>query len=360
MITFKRGCSGPTLIEVAEAARVSRQTVSNAINAPHLLRPDTLARVLAAIDELGYVPNRMARGLRTRESGQIGYLLDGRRHGPDAFVQDRFLYALSAAAEAQGYLLVLFNRGPGDEPPTRYPEMLGTGSVDGFVLYRIGADDPGPALLADRRVPCVCFGRPGGEAAGAMGWVDVDASAGTRAAVDHLIAAGHRNIAFLGLDDPPGPAAYGPGEPGAGECGAEGTGEPRLAGWRRAMLRYGLPADRCEYVTGTREDAARGALRLLTRADPPTAVVTANDTLALGCYAAARQLGLEIGRDFAVIGFDDSPAASLVTPTLTSVRQPLGQIGHEVMRLLTARLRGLQTEQTGVLLTPSLALRESA
>lgn len=341
MTTYPRARTGPTIIEVAEAARVSRQTVSNALNAPHRLRPDTLARVLAAIDALGYVPNRMARSLRTQDARQIGYLLDEGYCGPDGVVQDRFLHSLSAAAEAEGYLLLLFNCGPRDDELARYADMLHTGSVDGFVLCHVRPDDPRPVLLERRRAPFVCFGRPAAQAGDVL-WVDVDASAGTEAAVDHLVAAGHRRIGFLGW-------------PGTAD-----SGEPRLAGWRRGLRKHGLPADACEYAFNTRDDSARGAVRLLTGRHAPTAVVTANDTLALGCYAAARQLGLEVGRELAVIGFDDSPTASLVTPTLTSIGQPLAEIGQAAMRLLATRLRGQAPERTGLLLAPTLTVRDSA
>src|SRR5690242_4042330 len=107
-MTTDRSHSGPTITDVASAAKVSRQTVSNALNSPHRVRPETLARVLDVIDELGYVPNRVARSLRTRVSRQIGYRLDRECADGVSFLQDQFLHALTRAAEDEGYLLLLF------------------------------------------------------------------------------------------------------------------------------------------------------------------------------------------------------------------------------------------------------------
>ncbi|HEY5836327.1 LacI family DNA-binding transcriptional regulator [Streptomyces sp.] len=340
-MTTQRGRSGPTILEVARAARVSRQTVSNALNFPHRVRPDTLARVLNTVDELGYVPNRVARSLRTRSTRQIGYRLDLERADTVSFLQDHFLHALIRAAEDEGYLLLLFSSGRIDDELTRYADMLRTRSVDGFVLSGIDPGDRRPDWLAERQAPFVCFGRPSSARPGPL-WVDVDGAAGIEAAVDHLVATGHRAIGFLGWPSTSGP------------------GHHRLSGWQRAMKKHGLGTAHRASARDTLTDGTQGALTLLRRSPAPTAVVAASDTFALGCYAAARVLGLEIGRDLAVIGFDDSPTASMVTPALTSIRQPLEEIGRSIMRLLVARLEGHVPEPSGVLLAPSLVVRASA
>lgn len=340
-MALRQGAAGPTIVEVARAAQVSRQTVSNALNAPERVRPDTLARVLAVIDELGYQPNRMARSLRTQSTHQIGYRLDPDRSDTASVLQDRFLHALTTAAESAGYLLLLFSSGETDDEFARYSDMLHTGSVDGFVLSGIDPGDPRPDWLAQRRAPFVCFGRPEPDSPDHL-WVDVDGAAGTDAAVEHLVAAGHREIGFLGWPQGSGP------------------GENRLHGWRRALKRHGLSADNHVSALDTLRDSTRAAVELLARTPAPTAVVAASDTFALGCYAAARQHGLDVGRDIAVIGFDDSPTASLVSPALTSVRQPMEEVGLTVMRLLVARLKERPSQKTGVLLEPSLVIRDSA
>src|SRR5512147_678456 len=216
--------STPTMAEVAQAAQVSVQTVSNALNAPERVRTDTLARVLATIDRLKYQPNRAARSLRTRRTRHIGYRLDPDRSDTASVLQDRFLHALTTAAESAGHLLLLFSSGGTSAELTRYEDMLRTGSVDGFVLSGIDPDDPRPAWLAERGAPFVCFGRPEPDRADYL-WVDVDGAAGTGAAVDHLVAAGHREIGFLGWSSSSGP------------------GEQRRRGWLRALQRHGLRPD---------------------------------------------------------------------------------------------------------------------
>ncbi|HEY5834899.1 LacI family DNA-binding transcriptional regulator [Streptomyces sp.] len=340
-MTTHRGRHGPTIIDVAQAAGVSRQTVSNALNAPRRLHPDTLARVLAVVERLGYVPNRMARSLRTQDTRQIGYRLDPEEFGPVGVSQDRFLYSLTSAAEAEGYLLLLFCRGRTGDELARYADMLRTGTVDGFVLSGVGPDDPRPPWLKRRQTPFVCYGRPPTTGPDDL-WVAVDAAAGTAAAVDHLVAAGHRTIGFIGWP------------------GTSGQDEPRLTGWRRAMRGHGLGTDACDHALDTPWESTRGALRLLSRTPVPTAVVAASDAFALGCYAAARHLGLEVGRDLAVVGFGDCPTASLITPALTSVGPPFQDIGRAMIRLLVARLREQVPEEPGVLLAPSLVVRDSA
>ncbi|WP_225833735.1 LacI family DNA-binding transcriptional regulator [Streptomyces sp. NK08204] len=340
-MTTERGRSGPTITEVAQAAKVSRQTVSNALNFPDRVRPDTLARVLEVIEELGYVPNRVARSLRTHATRQIGYRLGPECADGVSFLQDSFLHALTRAAEEEGYLLLVFGSGRSADELTRYADMLRTGSVDGFVLSGIDPGDQRPAWLAQRHAPFVCFGRPRPATPDYL-WVDVDSAAGVEAAVDHLVAAGHRDIGFLGWSS------------------ASGPGHQRLSGWGRAMRKHGLGTEHRRYARDTLTDSTTAALDLLRQSPSLTAVVAASDTFALGCYAAARLEGREIGRDLAVIGFDDSPTASMVTPALTSIRQPLDEIGRTIMRLLVARLRGQTPRPAGVLLPPSLVVRESA
>jgi DNA-binding LacI/PurR family transcriptional regulator len=338
-----RRSDGPTIMEVARAAQVSRQTVSNALNAPERVRADTLKRVLGVIDDLGYRPNRMARSLRTQSTRQIGYRLDPDRSDTASVLQDRFLHALTTAAESAGYLLLLFSADQTSDELTRYADMLRTGSVDGFVLSGIDPGDPRPSWLAQREAPFVCFGTPDPhDPVSGILTVDVDGAQGTEMAVDHLVARGHRNIAFLGW-----PATSGPGE-------------SRRHGWARAMRKHGLTPDRCVRSMESVSDSTRAALQLLDETPAATAVVAASDTFAMGCYAAARRRGLEIGRDLAVVGFDDSPTAAVVSPSLTSVRQPLDEVGRTVMQQLISSLQGQLLPDRHVLLKPLLVLRESA
>ncbi|GHJ34576.1 LacI family DNA-binding transcriptional regulator [Streptomyces sp. TS71-3] len=327
-----------TLAVVARRAGVSPQTVSNAINAPELLRPETLERVRRTIDELGYRPSRAAQTLRTRSSRLIGYgILPAQPSHP---VLDRFLHALSQAADEAGYRILLFARPSGGPSLAGYEELLGQHEVDGFVLSGTERQDPRQAWLAKRGVPFVGFGRMwSGRQIG--DWVDVDGASGTDAAVEHLAALGHTRIAFLGW--PRG----------------AGVADDRALGWQRAMRRHGLPTRgrRAESVDDI--EAARTAVKPLLDAGA-TAVVAASDILALGCYHALRERGAEPGRDVAVVGFDDSPTAGILSPALTSVGQPLEAVGRECVRLLLARIAAPDAPPERVLLEPSLNVRDSA
>lgn len=342
-MTRRKRPETPTITEVARVARVSRQTVSNALNAPERVRKETLQRVLAVIDELGYVPNRMASSLRSHRTRQIGYRLDPDRSDTASVLQDRFLHALTKAAETDGYFLLLLSAGRTSDELTRYDDMLRTGSVDAFVLSGIDPGDPRPAWLTEREATFVCFGTPDTRDADCdVLSVDVDGALGTQMAVDHLMTRGHREIAFLGWPPSSGPSGN------------------RMHGWQRAMRTHGLTPVHHTQAMDTVSDSTEAALWLLDRSPRPTAIVAASDTFAMGCYAAARQRGLDIGPDLAVTGFDDSPTAAVVTPALTSVRQPLEDVARTVMHLLVTRLKGMHPVGTRVLLAPSLVVRDSS
>lgn len=328
-----------TLAMVARRAGVSPQTVSNAINSPDLLRPDTLERVRQAIDALGYRPQRAAQTLRTRSSKLIGYGIQPVPPDTATPVMDRFLHALSQTADESGHRIVLFAAPDGPNLLDSYQELLDTYSVDGFVLSGTVHGDSRQAWLKQRSVPFAAFGRMwSGRQVG--DWVDVDGAAGTDAAVEHLVAQGHKKIVFLGW--PRG----------------SGAGDDRAAGWKRAMQRHGLPVRgrRAESVDDV-EQARAASVPLLDAG--ATAVVTASDTLAVGCYRALAERGLTPGADVAVTGFDDTPAARLLAPPLTSVAQPLDAAGRECVRLLLARIADPARAPERPLLAPELTVRPS-
>ncbi|MFE7126480.1 LacI family DNA-binding transcriptional regulator [Streptomyces sp. NPDC057617] len=332
--------AGPvTLAMVARRAGVSPQTVSNALNSPGLLRPETLERVRRTIDEMGYRPHRAAQTLRTRSSKLIGYGIRPTPAGTLAPVMDRFLHALSQTADEAGYRVLLFASPPGATGLEGYEELIDLHSVDGFVLSGTDRGDQRQAWLAKRGVPFVGFGRMWSSRQ--IGdWADVDGASGTDAAVDHLVGLGHRKIAFLGW--PRG----------------SGVGDDRAEGWQRAMRRHGLPVRGRRAQSIDDIEAARAAAVPLLDAGA-TAVVAVSDTLALGCYRALRERQAVPGRDVAVVGFDDSPTAALLSPGLSTVAQPLEAVGRECVRLLLARMADPDAPPERVLLEPSLVIRDS-
>lgn len=347
-----------TLESVARHADVSRQTVSNVLNAPHRVRPDTLVRVRASIDALQYRPHHAARTLRTGRSRLVGARIEPWRDGVNGAVLERFLQSLTAKAQESGYRILLFTAEDDDQECGLYDQLLGDHHLDAFVLHGTHADDRRTAWLAERRVPFVTFGRPwGGSAtdAGARhGWVDVDGAEGTRAATRHLIAAGHRRVAYLGWGDD------------------SEVGQDRRSGWADLALAAGLEV-RPGYDAGVADglDTGRAAAATMLDLDvPPTAIVCASDSLALGAWTELTARGLRPGTDVAVIGFDDSTTAGVVG--LSSVAQPLGDAAAACLSMLHDTLardrpRGGAADPgrapTGppepVLLTPTLIVRAS-
>ncbi|MFJ2647935.1 LacI family DNA-binding transcriptional regulator [Streptomyces sp. NPDC087420] len=335
-----RGGEPATLASVARHSGVSPQTVSNALNSPDLLAPETLRRVRRSIEELDYRPHRAARSLRTKSSRLIGFEVQLSAYGVFGPVAEHFLHAVSESAINAGYGILLFTESTsGNGELDRYAELSRERFVDAFILTNTCRGDHRPKLLRKRGTPFVTFGR--WSARDQDDWVDVDGAHGTAAAVDHLVTLGHRRIAFLGW--PRG----------------SGVGDDREQGWRDAMRRHQLPVRGMRVSSEDDVDAAREAAGGLFPG-AVTAVVAASDTLAFGCYQAVQDSGLVPGRDVAVIGFDNSPAAELVSPNLSSLHQPLREAGHACVQLLTARIEERQRDPEHILLTPELIVRESA
>lgn len=346
----------PTLQTVAVRAAVSRQTVSNALNAPHLVRPDTLERVLAVVTELGYRPHGAARQLRTSRSHVIGLRLEPTGDGISGAVLDRFLHAVTEQAQLRGYRVMLFTASDDRGEIDQYGELVDVLGVDALLLTSTHHGDPRTGWLADNGVPFVTFGRPwptGPDDArtASHAWVDVDGSVGTRAAVEHLLALGHRRIAFLGWPE------------------GSDVGDDRRSGWSRALAAAGAvpPGDLETLWVGAVDGVGTGAQaaeHLLATASP-TAFVCASDSLALGALSTVRSLaGALAGEVPAVVGFDDTPVARAVG--MSSVAQPLTEAASRSFGLLLDQLAGDRPAgATGdgdrhVLLSPSLVVRESS
>lgn len=332
-----------TLKQVAAHAEVSVQTVSNALNAPHRLRPDTLQRVTKSIELLNYRPNRNARSLRTSAVELIGYCVPSWPNGQAHLVMDQFLHALCTAAETSGQHILLFTAPLGVEGMPVYEDLHARRLVDGFVLSQTETHDPRHGWLKEQQIPFVSFGRVWEETTQPGPYVDVDGAGGCADAVRHLHETGRRLIAFLSWPK------------------TSGLAEDRLSGWRDACRELGLPAEpglafRCQ--EDTIDQGARATAYLLD-ADPAIdAIVAISDILALGALRELTRRGLTAGVQVAVTGFDDSPLASVVSPALTSIRQPMDQIATELIDVLTKpTAAGVSTER---LLRPELVIRGSS
>lgn len=340
--SHKTASSGPpTLATVAIEAGVSRQTVSNALNNPELLRPETLQRVQEVIDRLGYTPNRAARQLRTRSSHLIGLRLDPSPSMAVNCQTDRFAHSLAAACARIGHHVLLFT-GDSTDPLEGYDDLLRSTAVDAFVVTDTFAGTPQAGFLKQQAAPFVAFGRPWEDPDADFCWVDVDGRVGCRDAAQHLRDLGHEQIAWLGWE-------------------AESRiGADRRSGWAQVLLAAGQDPDQCSHQTADNIDAARLETHRILDESDVTAICCVSDTVAIGVLHALAERGLKPGVDVAVTGFDDSTAAQASWPGLTSVRQPLEAVALTLAELLQRVLMHEPIEQRGHLLAPTLVVRRSS
>ena len=334
--------NGTTLEEVASRAGVSRATVSRVVNGSPKVSPDVRRAVEAAVAELGYIPNRAARSLVTRRSGSVGVVITeptGRLFSDPFF--PRLLRGISGSLSARDLQLILLM--PANHADAeRTADYLTAGHVDGALLVSLHGDDPLPDRIARAGIPFVVGGRP--LRTPAATFVDVDNRGGARSAVEHLIAGGRRAIATIS----------GPKDMGAGV--------DRLAGYHDALVDAGLPIDPSLEVTGdfTQEGGAAAMERLLKTRPDIDALFAASDLMAAGAMGVLESAGRRIPQDVAVVGYDDSPVASTLRPRLTSVRQPIEEMGHEMTRLLVDSVEGSAPVQRRVILATELVRRASS
>lgn len=308
------------MLDVARAAGVSRQTVSNVLNTPEIVKAGTRERVQAVIAELGYRPNISARRLRTRQSSTIGFCLDPLSQGISSAVLDRYLHALTEQATARGMRILVYTAKDSGQEIGQFQRLLDEADVDAFVLTSTHDGDPRPGWLRQHGADFVTFGRPWGEAdidGSPQLWVDVDGAAGSAAACRHLLAQGARQIAFLGWPSP------------------SGVGEDRLNGWRSVMLEQRNQGElgglrwQCKDEVA---DAQRLVAQQLRRLDGPgelDGIVCASDTLALGALMALNAANLT---SIPVIGFDNSPVSMALG--ISSIDQCLQDVAEGTLELL--------------------------
>jgi LacI family transcriptional regulator len=311
-----------TLRDVAARAGVSTAVVSYVINnGPRPTSAEVRERVLRAIAELDYHPNGVARGLRAKRTHTIAFVANDFRplESFGSHYLASILSALTGALQEHGHYLLMFPLKIGDDPRA-INALLHSGRLDGIAL-RLVQDPPQSdellQLIAASGLPCVCVERPGAERFGFPA-ITYDDASGAYAAARHLIERGHRRIATISGD-----MRY-------------ATARARLAGFTRALSEAGIAlppelAVECEWGTIV---AARATERLLDMPDPPTAIFAASDDMAIGAINAARERGIHVPNDLAVVGFDDIPLSEEINPLVSTVRIPLAAMGRRVAELL--------------------------
>ncbi len=332
----------PTLDEVAAYAGVGRGTVSRVVNGSPQVSPAARDAVERAILELGYVPNRAARALVTQRTDSVALVVsesEDRVFGEPFFAGIiRGISAALASTPLQLWLAMAQSRAERE----RLDSHLTPQHVDGVLLLSLHDDDPLPSLLLGRGLPVVYGGRPARmlHEADASDFVDVDNIGGARIATEHLLTIGRRHVATIA-----GPLDM-------------GVGVARLEGYRMALGHNAAPM--IGYGDFS-EGSGLAAMRTLLDEHPAIdAVFAASDPMALGALRALRERDLRVPEDVAIVGFDDSPLANQTDPTLTSMHQPVEEMGRAMAQLLYDKIRGVEPPEPYVILTAHLVRRQSA
>lgn len=328
-----------TMADVAREAGVSLMTVSRVVNNKGEVSPETRRRVQYVIERLGYRPSGIARSLATKRTGTIGLVV------PDN--ANPFFSEVARAAQqtayAKGYNIFLGNT---DEDPERELDVLRSFEekrVDGVLLCSSRLDDAALHAAIERHSAVVLVNRRLNNGT-PVSVVRIDDEEGGRTATEHLLHAGHRAVGFLAGP----PTSY--------------SGQQRRVGYCRALEDAGVvynPAFVQNCVPNVR-GGQEAASSLLTTHPELTALFCYNDLLAVGASQACEKLEIRIPEALAIVGFDDIPLASLVTPALTTCRVPRDELGGHAMRLLLDQIDGYRVEPDEILVPPQLVIRASA
>lgn len=327
-----------TLDQVAERAGVSRSVASRALNnAPHVSRAKRDA-VERAVRELGFVANSKARALATSQSGVAALVIS--RQDPSVLADPFYaqvIVGISAALEDADLHLMLC-LAESDRGRARVEKLLRSGGVDGVMMMALHEDDPLAGLADKTSTPVVFGGRPGGTTP--QWYVDIDNTAGARAATEHLLSRGRRDIVTI-----------------TGPLDTE-VGHARHRGYQEALLLAGLKTRAPETGDFTEASGAAAMSRLLERHPDLDGVFAANDNMAAGALRVLRGAGRSVPRDVSVVGFDDLAIAQVAEPPLTTIHQPIRDLGREMARMLIALIGG--RSPSPILLPSHLVVRGSS
>ncbi|WP_341679362.1 LacI family DNA-binding transcriptional regulator [Niveibacterium sp. SC-1] len=326
----------PTLSEVATAANVSAMTASRAMNNRPGVSSETREHVLKVAAELGYVVNRAAQKLSGGRSHIIGIVATDLEH---PFVSAVATGAREAAWTA-GYEVLVYAQLRSEKRPTGGVLQLLRQISDGIIAalpmeYGYLED------LAELSIPVVTIDQRGNKAE--FPSIAADSYGGAKSAILHLAELGHKRIALIGGDE------------------RLGSARDRRRAYNETMAQLGFRRDSALVAPGDYSQAGgyAAAQKLLALSSRPTAILAANDVSAFGAMTAIREAGLRIPEDISVVGFDDIPASSLVSPALTTVRQPIYQMGRSAVNTLLALMARIEPATQVVSLPTELVIRQS-
>ena len=330
----------PTIEDVAQFAGVSRGTVSRVLNGGHHVRPAVVAVVNSAIETLGYSVNQAARNLAAGRTGSVAFVVS--EHQEHIFEDPNYVLFVSIFGRElrrQGRHLLL-TAAEDTEEEIFIGDYLSAGHVDGALLALPHADEPLLARLVQSRLPLVVIGRPIGYE-GELSWVAIDDGAAAYEVARYLVGRGHSRIATV-----------------TGPLNTSG-GRDRFEGYKRAVG-SAFQANLVAEGDWSLESGRLGAQKILARNGQVDALFAASDLMALGAMAAFREAGRHIPQDIAVAGFDDSVAAGLADPSLTTMRQPCADIALEALRILDDLIEGRSSGPEHVVLPTEFVRRHSA
>jgi LacI family transcriptional regulator len=332
-----------TLKDIAKESGYSITTVSRALAGYTDVNEDTRRRIAAIADTLGYQPNLLARQLRSQRTFTLGLIIPSVDNSISNEFFSQLLLGIGDAASHAGYDLLVSAHVPGEPEMAAYRRIVGGNRVDGMILARTRQNDERIAYLQGLNHPFVVNGRGAPGEPSDFPFIDVDSQTGIASAVAHLVELGHRHIGLI-LPQP----------------------EMAFTGFRHAGYQDGLAAAgieyRADYVTHgdlQRSGGYERANALLDAHPEITAIVASNDLMALGAISAVQARGMQVGTDVSVTGFDGIPAAEYAHPALTTLHQPIYQIGQRLVALLNHLIVGSAPEETQSLLTSTLIVRAS-
>lgn len=323
--------------QVAECAQVSITTVSHVINETRPVSDELRGRVLTAIDELGYQPNRLARSLRQGTTHTLGMITPDNTNPFFAEVAR----GIEDTAFEHGYSLILGNSDGDLEKELLYTEVLAEKQVDGILFVAAGGSAKHIRALQEQDIPVVVVDRE-------LLDLDVDSiltdnTGGALLAIQHLVDLDHRRIGCI-----TGPSDLTPSA-------------DRVVGYRQALAAAGIPIDESLILKGDfrYEGGWQAAHQLLTMGEPPTAIFACNDLMAIGVITAARELGHQVPAELSIVGFDDIALASYANPPLTTIAQPRYEMGVLAARMLLERMCEPEMPYRRRVLETSLLVRKS-
>lgn len=327
-----------TLSGLARQLGLAKSTVSRALNGYPDIAAGTQARVLAAAAESGYRASSTARNLKRGRVDTIGIVLS--QDGPDLsnpFLA-QFLRGVTSTLETFGLDLLVT---ASDDWSETYARLIASRKVDGFILTRTSARDARVDYLRSRGVPFVTHGRTASSAP--FAWIDMDNRAAFKMATERLASFGHRRIGFIGTTTRLNFSA------------------DRYAGYRDACQALELEQDASLVKIGgmDADDGWRAAHALLAQTRPPTALLCIRDEVAIGAIRACRSLGLTVGQDVSVIGYDDVPLGQYLDPPLTTFGQDSAAIGRRVAEMMAAHISGKGAKTLQEIRSPKLVARAS-